>query len=132
MPSVEIQIDSPGTTVSSPHDLPFIVYLNDISHVNYPIFFKSLAARFATSQDLPSKMEIVASNLQHDPLHTSITFPIFPSGGSSFSCHFHSDFHVGDVSNDHTIRGYLRLHGSNVVQLPSQLSMLLFIDSQYM
>lgn len=132
MPSVEIQIDSPGTTVSSPHDLPFVVYLNNVSHANYPIFFKSLAARFSSTQDLPSKMDIVTTNLHHDPFHTTISFPTFQTGGTSFSCHYHSDFHVGDISHDHTIRGYLRLHGTNVVQLPSQLSMLWFIDSQYM
>lgn len=132
MPSIEIQIDSPGTTVPSPHTLPFIVHLNDVSHANYPVYFRSLAARFTTSQDIPAKMEIVTSNLHHDPLHSSVIFPIVQAGASSLSCHFHSDFHVGDVSTDHTIKGYVRLHGTNVVQLPSQLSMLWFVDSQYM
>jgi len=132
MPSIEVQIDSPGATVPSPHDLPFIVYLNDVCHSNYPVYFRSLAARFETSQDVPAKMEIVTSNLQNDPLHSSITFPIMQASSSPFSCHFHSDFHVGDVSTDQCIRGYLRLHGTNVVQLPSQLSMLWFVDSQYM
>lgn len=132
MPTIEIQIDSPGTLVPAPHILPFTVLLHDVSHANYPVFFKSLAAHFATSTNLPTKMEIHTTNLHHDPLHTAIAFPFAQPSTASHTFHFHSDFHVGDVSNDHTVQGFIKFYGIGNVQLPSHLSMVWFVDSQYM
>ena len=132
MPTIAIQIDSPGTTVTSPHTLPFTVVLNDASHANYPVYFRSMGARFTSSLNLPTKMEFGTSNLTHDPVHTTLTFPITSAGSPSPSFHFHSDFHLGEVSNNHTIQGFVKLYGAGTVQLPAQFSMILFVDSQYM
>lgn len=132
MPAIEVYIDSAGGTVSSPHRLPFIIDMPASRHGSYPVYLRSLAARFASTSDLPTKMEIHATNLQHDPLYTQIHFPLNPTLSTAPSFHYHTNIHLGEISSRETIEGYILVTGPPSVQLPSQMSMLWFVDSQYM
>lgn len=132
MPSIQVYVDSTGNTVTSPHILPFHIYFDQASHSTNPVYFKSLAARFSSANDLPTKIDITTSNLAQEHNHNTIIFPMTHTSSPSPSFHYHSDMHLGNVSNQNRITGYLTIHGNNVVQLPSQLSMVWFIDSKYM
>lgn len=133
MPTFEVHIDSPNpTTFSSPHELHFSLPVNDTNHSNYPIFLKSLAAKFATTVNLPTKVEIQLSNLHADPEFNTITFPIPGSISTAPSFHYHTDMHLGDVSHQRTIKGVIRLYGNGIVQIPSAFNLNCFVDSEYM
>lgn len=133
MPLVEVKVDTPSSaTVSSPHTIPFSINLTNTNHGNYPLYFKSLAARFETNVNIPTEIQIATTNLHHDAKYTTIQFPLSGTLSTKPSYHYHADIHLGDVACQSIVQGNIIFKKSGNVQLPSHFTMLLLIDSEYM
>lgn len=131
MPSFEVEFTSNGATVTPPYTYNFTIPLPNEDLHHQPLFFRSIAAYFNSSTNIPSALTL-CTFLYNSVEHNQIRFPLPNVSSTSPSYHYFHDIHLGNLPAVKTVQGTLVFQGSQSIQLPTQMTLVFSADSQYM
>jgi hypothetical protein len=132
MPTIQVNLHTDGAFVSSPFTIPFTIPIHETSHRNFPLYFTSFGAVFPTNTALPNTFTVSLTNLELDKQHNTIYFPLPGHNAVLPSYHYFTHQHLGTVSPQTCVEGRLVLSAPSTFRLPTRISLVFFIESQYM